>query len=517
MFKKLSSVRLFLSVCLLLSIAFAGFSIYYKIRYWDFSFIPQKETDVWTIESHLTFNPTGEAIKIAFTRPSVSKEFKILDESVLANGYEIQKEDERFLLTSSKQKKQQNVYYRVLVYDNIEGRGKTYSPKPSSPVLPVFDDQTMEIARQVIALSHQKDGDSVQQLINLLNQNPPNETVIAFMPERKNAKETAQIIIDLLALEKVSARIIRGVKLAESKKTFMPDVMLEAYMDGRWIIYDIETGQKGIPEDFVVFQRGGTSLVDVEGGTDSVIKYSVLKSVVSSFKMAKHRAKSVEQESLFSYSIYNLPINQQNSVKWLMIFPLAILIVVLLRNVVGIKTMGTFTPMLISMALIETGFCAGLISFGIIIGVGLAIRALLSKLNLLLVPRISAVVIFVILIIQAFSVLGYQLNWKIASSALFFPIIIMAWIIERASIIWEEEGLKNATKEVFSSVIVAVVTYFVIVNDIIRHIMFAFNELNIVILFIVMLLGTYTGYRLTELKRFAPLALIGKEKNVYRK
>ena len=56
---------------------------------------------------------------------------------------------------------------------------------------------------------------------------------------------------------------------------------------------------------------------------------------------------------------------------------------------------------------------------------------------------------------------------------------------------------------------VAIITYFVICNNYIRHIMFAFNELNLVILFIVMLLGTYTGYRLTELKRFSPLAKKG--------
>jgi hypothetical protein len=36
--------------------------------------------------------------------------------------------------------------------------------------------------------------------------------------------------------------------------------------------------------------------------------------------------------------------------------------------------------------------------------------------------------------------------------------------------------------------------------------MFAFNEFNLVIMFVVMLLGTYTGYRLTELTRFLPLA-----------
>ena len=133
------------------------------------------------------------------------------------------------------------------------------------------------------------------------------------------------------------------------------------------------------------------------------------------------------------------------------------------------------------------------------------IRAWLSRLNLLLVPRISAVVIFVILIMQILTVIGYQLDLKVALSAVFFPIIIMAWIIERASIIWEEDGATGAIKQIIYSLIVAVLTYFVINNESIRHILYAFNEVNLVILLLVMLLGTYTGYRLTELRRFAPL------------
>ena len=133
-------------------------------------------------------------------------------------------------------------------------------------------------------------------------------------------------------------------------------------------------------------------------------------------------------------------------------------------------------------------------------------RFVLSKFNLLLVPRISAVVIFVILMMQALTIFGYQFKIDVGSSAVFFPIIIMAWIIERASITWEEDGPANAGREVFFSLLVAVITYFIVSSEYIRHIMFAFNELNLVILFIVMLLGTYTGYRLTELKRFSPLA-----------
>lgn len=103
--------------------------------------------------------------------------------------------------------------------------------------------------------------------------------------------------------------------------------------------------------------------------------------------------------------------------------------------------MGTFTPMLLAMALVKTGFWPGLICFSVMILLGLVMRALVAKLNLLLVPRISFVVIFVILLIQALTVIGYRLDYTIVSSAIFFPIIITAWIIERASITWEEEGL----------------------------------------------------------------------------
>ena len=177
-----------------------------------------------------------------------------------------------------------------------------------------------------------------------------------------------------------------------------------------------------------------------------------------------------------------------------------------MRNVVGWQTMGTFTPMLLSMSLVKTGLIPGLVCFTIIIAIGLLMRFVLSKFNLLLVPRISAVVIFVIIVMQALTILGYQFKIDIGSSAVFFPIIITAWIIERASITWEEDGPVNAGREVFFSLLVALITYFVVSNEYIRHIMFAFNELNLVILFIVMLLGTYTGYRLTELKRFSPLA-----------
>ena len=509
MFKKMFTVRQVLTILLLLSIAFAGYSIYYKIKYWGFSFTPKQMSDVWTIEAHVTFTPTGDPIKVSLTTPSENNNFKIMEQDVIAEGYKIKKikgETNRVILTSPVREGLQNIYYRVMLFDNQDAKGKTKAPAPAAPKQPFFDEQTYATAQNILKSAKKMKGDEVQQIINLFNQPTPDANVLAFRPLKKNTKDTIEAIRNLLALKNIPTRTARGIKLAEEKKSFNADLMLEAYISGKWKTYNVKDGTIGVPSDFILFQRGGDSLLDVEGGEDSTIKFSVIKSVTSSINLAGKRADIAQQKTWFDYSIYNLPIAEQNVLKWLMIFPLGILITVLLRNIVGITTMGTFTPMLLAMSLVKTGLAAGLISFGLIMLIGLSMRALLSKLNLLLVPRIAAVVIFVILIMQTFTVLGYRFKLDMISAAAFFPIIIMAWIIERASIIWEEDGAKNACQEIINSLIAALITYFVINNEVIRHVMYAFNELNLVILFMVMLLGTYTGYRLTELRRFSPIA-----------
>lgn len=505
--KTLFTVRKILTLCLVASVVFAAYSIYYKIRYWGFDIKPNQGTDVWVIDAHISFKPTGTPINVSLAVPDQGDEFKILNQDFVAKGYEIKKNEQngRFEFSSVPRKQKQNIYYRLTIYDNEDTRGKLRDDNKPTIQKPVWDELQMHMADEILASAENFEGSWPQKIIAIFNQEPMDSTLSAFLPVRITEKGRAEIMINLLALKNVSARLARGVRLEEGKQASQADLMLEAYDGYKWRLYDLRTGIAGLPKNFVIFQRGGVSLLDVSGGENSKIRFSVLKSVTSSLKMAKHRAGLSDYVRMFDYSIYNLPLLEQNTLKWLMVFPLGILIIVIMRNVVGIPTMGTFTPMLIAMSLVKTGFWEGLTCFALIILVGMLLRALLSKLNLLLVPRISAVVIFVILIMQFLTITGYRLEWDIASSAIFFPIIITAWIIERASITWEEEGAVKSVREIVYSVLTAVATYFVISSAYMRHIMFAFNELNLVILFVVMLLGTYTGYRLTELKRFSPL------------
>ena len=94
MLKKIISVRGILTILLLLSVAAAAVATYYKIVYWGFSFRPQERTDVWTVDAHVSFKPTGDPIEVSLSTPRISKEYKILSADVVAPGYEV-KTDEK--------------------------------------------------------------------------------------------------------------------------------------------------------------------------------------------------------------------------------------------------------------------------------------------------------------------------------------------------------------------------------------------------------------------------------------
>ena len=192
--------------------------------------------------------------------------------------------------------------------------------------------------------------------------------------------------------------------------------------------------------------------------------------------------------------------------KSVLLIPIGVLIVVFLRIIVGLKTSGTFMPVLIAMSFLQTNLSVGLIGFLAIVGIGLIIRSWLSHLNLLLVARISTVIIAVIGIIGILSFITYKVGISDGIKITFFPMIILSWTIERMSILWEEEGPREVMKQGSGSLLVAVLAYLAMNSAIVQHVTFNFLGLQLVILAAVLLMGNYTGYRLSELKRFKPLA-----------
>lgn len=164
-------------------------------------------------------------------------------------------------------------------------------------------------------------------------------------------------------------------------------------------------------------------------------------------------------------------------------------------------------PVLLALAFLGMspgigGLLEGIVMFAVIVGIGLYCRFLLSSMNLLVVPRVAACVVIVTLLMLFLSLLSWKLGIRGGLQITLFPMIIIAWTLERMSLIWEEEGKRNAIVQVSGSVIVAVCAFLVMKVPQIEYWAKYFPELLLVLLAAIILLGRYTGYRLSELVRF---------------
>ena len=116
-------------------------------------------------------------------------------------------------------------------------------------------------------------------------------------------------------------------------------------------------------------------------------------------------------------------------------------------------------------------------------------------------------IITVIALIGFISFFTYKIGLTEGVKITFFPMIILSWTIERMSILWEEEGYKEVIKQGGGSLFVAVCAYLTMSSFFIQHLSFNFLGLQLILLSLVLIMGNYTGFRLSEMKRFKPLAV----------
>jgi len=263
--------------------------------------------------------------------------------------------------------------------------------------------------------------------------------------------------------------------------------------------------QQGLPANFLIWWRGDQGVADVDGGSNVDVKLAVQPNLFDAMLIAERQAEQVGSHSA-DFSLVTLPIATQTVYSVLLMIPLGALVIVLLRNFIGVKTFGTFMPVLVALAFRETRLVWGFALFAVIVSLGLLIRFYLEKLRLLLVPRLTVVLTVVVLLMAGISVLSQKLDLQPGLSIALFPMVIIAMTIERMSIVWEERGASEAIQEGIGSLLVAALAYLVMDIKWLEHLIFVFPELLLIVIVVTLLVGRYTGYRLLELRRFRAFA-----------
>jgi hypothetical protein len=333
--------------------------------------------------------------------------------------------------------------------------------------------------------------------IKLLNEGGHNSNLLLANEQTPQAK--AQVMVDLLALAKIPAYVVQGLMLTPGKAEL--SVWLASYNDNEWDYYNINTGQPGLPDNVLIWQVGEQPLLTLKGATRPQLDFTISQDQVNALALAQQIGNK-NQSYLMQFSLFGLPLATQEVYKILLMIPLGIFIILLLRNLVGITTLGTFMPVLIGLAFRETQLAWGITLFIAITAFGLAIRAYLEHLKLLLVPKLAIILTMVVLLMGFISIICHKLGLTHGLSVALFPMVILTMTIERMSVLWEELGGIAAVKAGVGSLVVAALAYLVMINPLATHIVFTFPGVLLVLMALMLMLGRYRGYRLTELIRF---------------
>jgi hypothetical protein len=466
--------------------------------------LPGKEKSVWLIEARVDFVADGGPVTASLSLPDVqSPGFELYAEQAASPGYGFAVLEEggnrRAEWTKREASGEQALYYSAQFVESND-TGIADGDAPTTELQRDYWEEAQELAaKQVLDRARETSSTPeslTRELIKLLN-NPESNQNTALL--RAENTDQADLVMNLLARAGIASRSVMGLYLEDARRRQSLTPMVEIHTGEEWLLVNPTTGEVGVPPNLLLWHRGGVSVLDVSGGGESRIGFSMIRQTVPAAQLVQAK----NSDSIFTrLGVQRLPIEEQSMFKFLLLLPLGAAVVVFMRIIIGFKTSGTFMPVLIALAFLQTSLVPGLVSFILVVAMGLALRSYLSRLNLLLVARIATLIVLVIFIISALSVIGYQMGFSTGMTITFFPMIIIAWTIERMSILWEEEGAKEVLKQGGGSLLVAVLAYLLMQAQVIAHLSFNFPELNLVLLALILAMGQYTGYKLTELRRF---------------
>jgi hypothetical protein len=189
----------------------------------------------------------------------------------------------------------------------------------------------------------------------------------------------------------------------------------------------------------------------------------------------------------------------------LAVLPLAALVIVVLRVVVGLSTLGTFSPVLLSFGYTQAGLRLGLTLTAAMLLLGVLSQPLLRHLRLPRVARLTVLIGLVTLLllgVQEFAGLsGAADSWGAA-----LPVVVTAVIIERLWEVWDLDGTRTALGEAGLTLGVAVLVTFLLLAPFTRLLAeTAPLPLALACTLLAGVVGAYKGLRLVELVRFSPL------------
>ena len=539
--------RSFRALLLALFLAAIGLTIFFhKLLTTDVPLFPNQTYNSWYVEAKLSLNSEQFGLEseetlpttVRFHLPQSSQRYEIVKEDFVNEGYDrqirpVKNPSDRVAIFT----KQDDIDGELLFYRAIIRRKADV--KPGTEEVPISGRRLVD--RQLVQF-----GENTERVRDNLQENPPIAEINALLKEaKKQADEvgnesesdrlafakriyrlalntddirvqaiqrnlrkeesTPELAAFLLNRANIPARVGNGIFL-RNEEVYSTDFVqwLEVQEGDRWLAFDPVSNGFTEQNRYLTWWYGSDRVLQAQGADDIALEVVVQPNTDNGLTRAVWRGRRISNLFL-EYSFLKLPLTSQRVFQVLVLVPIGALIISVLHQMLGLKTFGTFTPILISLAFRQTGLFVGIPMFVLVVIIGLLIRGYLNRLQLLIVPRLAAILTATVLIVGLLAVIMQNFGLNLGLSVALFPIVILAMTIERAAMMWEENGAKDTMIAGLGTVLASVVGYFCLINPYVQHWAFVFPELLLLVLGLNVLVGRYNGYKLIEYFRFKSL------------
>ena len=192
-----------------------------------------------------------------------------------------------------------------------------------------------------------------------------------------------------------------------------------------------------------------------------------------------------------------------NTVVLLLLLPLIATLVSFLHYVVGLSGYGIFMPTMIAVAFLATGVFGGLLLFALILIVSLLSNLLLRKLRLHFWPARAISLMLISIGTFVFMVVSSFVSWIDISQISIFPILFMILLAEEFTRTQLVKSDKEAKRLTIGTIVLAVVGGVLMNFKWIQNVALNYPDLMVLLVLVInLVVGNYTGIRLTEISRF---------------
>lgn len=311
----------------------------------------------------------------------------------------------------------------------------------------------------------------------------------------------SRLFAALLRAQGIPTRLVGGIVLSAGD-TRTTHQWVEARIGGHWIPFDTTNDHFAeLPGHYVTLYRGDEVLF--RHTSDIGYRYSFR---VKSHLVPRHQLEAW-RDALGLWAVFDKLGIPLDLLKVIMMIPVGAVVVVIFRNVVGLRTFGTFLPTLIAAAARSTGLLWGLAGFAGIIFLVSIVRRLTARLDLLHSPQLAVLLTTVIGAMLFTAVLAERNGLVDLAHITLFPVALMAITAERFTIMDVEEGWRKAWETMARTLVVTFFCYVTMDSLSMQILLLGFPELLLVVIGVDIWLGRWAGMRLTEWLRFRPVLL----------